>query len=71
MEEPFSKGFPWQMGDNFWEANLLRGCSAWGINDQIIMPRAGEFSLGEQVIAVSTVLYLLRLARAKVQVRVS
>ena len=32
-------------GDNFWEANLLRGCSAWRINDQIIMPRAGEFSL--------------------------
>ena len=36
-------------GDNLWEASLLRGCSAWGINDQIIMPRAGKFSLGEQV----------------------
>ena len=34
-------------GDNFWEAYLLRGYSAWGINDQIIMLRAGEFSLGE------------------------
>ena len=33
------------MGDNFWETNLLRGCSAWGINDQIIMRREGEFSL--------------------------
>ena len=47
MEEPFSKGFSWQMGDNFWEANLLRGYSAWGINDQIIMLRAGEFCLGK------------------------
>ena len=41
MEGPFSKGCSWQMGHNFWEANLLRGN-----NDQIIMPRAGEFSLG-------------------------
>ena len=49
MEGPFSNGFSWQMGDKFWEANLWRGCSAWGINDQIIMPRAGEFSLVEQV----------------------
>ena len=49
MEIPFSKGFPWQMGEKFWEANLLRGCSALGIDDQIIMPRAEEFSLGEQV----------------------
>ena len=46
MEGPFSKGPSWQMGENFWETNSLRGCSAWGINDQIIMPRAGEFSLG-------------------------
>ena len=46
MEGPFSKGCSWQMGDNFWEANLLRGCSPWGNNDQIIMPRAGEFSMG-------------------------
>ena len=30
-------------GDNFWEANLLRSCSAWEINHQIIMPRAGTF----------------------------
>ena len=49
MDGPFSKGFSWQMGDKFWEVNLWRGCSAWGINDQIIMPRAGEFSLGEPV----------------------
>ena len=34
------------MEDNFWEANLSRGCSPWGIYDQIIMPRAGKFSLG-------------------------
>ena len=49
MEGPFSKGFSWQMGDNFWEINIFRGFSAWGINDQIIMSRAGEFRLGEQV----------------------
>ena len=49
MEGPFSKGFSWKMGDKFWEENLLRGCSAWGINDRIIMPRVKEFSLGEQV----------------------
>ena len=52
MEEPFSKGFSRQMGGggrgvNFWEEKLLRGCSARGINYQIIMPRAGEFGLGE------------------------
>ena len=54
MEEPFSKGFSRQMGGggggggvNFWEETLLRGCSARGINYQIIMPRAGEFGLGE------------------------
>ena len=41
----FSKGFSWQMRENFWEAILLRSCSACGINHQIIMPRAGEFSL--------------------------
>ena len=34
-------------GDNFWEACLLRGYSEWGIDDQIIMLRAGEFRLGE------------------------
>ena len=34
-------------GVNFWEETLLRGCSARGINYQIIMPRAGEFGLGE------------------------
>ena len=45
MKEPFSKGFSWHMGDKFWEANLLRACSAWGINDEIIMPRAEDFSL--------------------------
>ena len=49
MKGPFSKGFSWQMGGKFWEENLLRGCSTWGINDQIIMLKAGEFSLGEQV----------------------
>ena len=46
MDGPFSKGFLSQMGDNLWEANLLRGCSAWWIKDWIIMPRAEEFSLG-------------------------
>ena len=46
MERLFSKGFSWQMGVNFWETNLLRSCSAWGINNQIMMPRTGEFSLG-------------------------
>ena len=49
MEGPVSKGFQWQMGDKFWEANLLRGCSVWGINDQIIMSRAKDFTLGEQM----------------------
>ena len=49
MEGHFSKGFQWQMGGKFWEANLLRGCSAWGINDQIIMSRAEDFTLGEQM----------------------
>ena len=34
--------------DKFWEANLLRGWPARGINDQIVIPRAGEFTLGEQ-----------------------
>ena len=50
MKGPFSKCFSWQMGGGkFWEENLLTGCSTWGINDQIIMLKEGEFSLGEQV----------------------
>ena len=45
MEGPFYKGFSWHMGDKLWEANLLRACSAWGISDEIIMPKEEEFSL--------------------------
>ena len=45
MEGPFYKGFSWHMGDKLWEADLLRACSAWGISDEIIMPKAEEFSL--------------------------
>ena len=30
------------MGDNFWESNLLRGCSAWVINDQTNLRAASE-----------------------------
>ena len=44
----FLKVFHGRWGQ-FLGARLLRGCSAWWINDQIIMPRAGKFSLGEQV----------------------